>query len=159
MLEQRDKVEVENLRHAQGGSENFPWYARSLRQFTLTPEKLPVDHHELIALIAPRAVLMIESAQVPRMGAEAARVSALGAREVWKALGVADGMGVTEEDTPHRRWHEGFTPDVEAYLDRFLLGRQDGPSTDILRSKFTDIDRARWIPWQAPLLEQGRARR
>jgi hypothetical protein len=87
---------------------------------------------------------MIESTQVPRMGAEAAR-------EVWKALGVADRMGVTEEDTPHCRWHEGFTPDLEAYLDRFLLGRKNGRSTDILRSKFTAVDRATWVPWKAPL--------
>lgn len=152
MLEQRDKVEVENLRHAQGGSADFPWYARSLRQFSTAPEKLPVDHHELIALIAPRAVLMIESTQVPRMGAEAARVSALAAREVWAALGVPDRMGVTEEDTPHCRWHAGFTPDLEAYLDRFLLGRPDAPSTDILRSKFTNVDRERWIPWRRPSL-------
>jgi hypothetical protein len=45
------------------------------------------DHHELIAMIAPRALLMIESSQIPRMGAETAR-------EVWKALGVPDRMGV-----------------------------------------------------------------
>jgi hypothetical protein len=152
MLEQRDKVEVENLRHAQGGSADFPWYARALRQFSETPEKLPVDQHQLVALIAPRAVLMIESSQVPRMGAEAARVSALAAREVWAALGVPDRMGVTEENTPHCRWHEGFTPDLEAYLDRFLLGREGGASTDILRSRFTDVDREKWIPWKRPQL-------
>ncbi len=152
MIEKRDRVEVENLRHAQGGSPDFPWYARALRQFTESPDKLPVDHHELIALIAPRAVLMIESTRVPRMGAEAARVDALAAREVWQALGVADRMGATEEDTPHCRWHEGFTRDLEAYLDRFMLGRKDGRSTDILRSKFTALDRGTWIPWQAPAL-------
>jgi hypothetical protein len=154
MLEKRDSVEVENLIHAQGGSVDFPWYSRALRQFTNAPEKLPVDHHELIALIAPRAVLMIESTRVPRMGAEAARVDALAAREVWKALGVADRMGVTEEDTPHCQWHPGFTPDLEAYLDRFMLDKTAGRSTDILRSRFVGVDRAKWIPWQTPVLKR-----
>jgi hypothetical protein len=154
MLEKRDGVEVENLIHAQGGSVDFPWYSRALRQFTNAPEKLPVDHHELIALIAPRAVLMIESTRVPRMGAEAARVDALAAREVWKALGVADRMGVSEEDTPHCQWHAGFTPDLEAYLDRFMLDKTDGRSTDILRSRFAAVDRAKWIPWQTPVLKR-----
>ena len=153
MLEKRDKVEVENLIHAQGGSADFPWYARTLRQFTGAPDKLPVDHHELIALIAPRAVLMIESTQVPRMGAEAARVDALAAREVWNALGVPDRMGATEENTPHCQWHAGFTPDLEAYLDRFMLDKRDGKSTDILRSRFADLDRATWIPWKTPVLK------
>ena len=149
MLEKRDKTEVENLLHAQGA----PWYAASLRQFNNAPDKLPFDHHELIAMIAPRAVLMIESTQIPRMGAEAARVDALAAREVWKALGVPDRMGVTEENIGHCQWHPGFTPDLEAYLDRFLLGRKDGASTDILRSKYTDVDRAKWIPWTTPELK------
>ena len=87
------------------------------------------------------------------MGAEAARVDALAAREVWKALGVPDRMGVTEETIGHCQWHLGFTPALEAYLDEFLLGKQDGASTDILRSKFTEVDRAKWIPWSAPELK------
>jgi hypothetical protein len=153
MLEKRDKVEVENLLHAQGGSTNFPWYAQALRQFNDAPNQLPFDHHELIAMIAPRAVLMIESSQIPRMGAEAARVDALAAREVWKALGVPDRMGATEENISHCQWHPNFTSALEAYLDRFLLGKQDGISTDILRSKYTDVDRAKWIPWTTPELK------
>ena len=152
MLEKRDKVEVENLLHAQGSNAEFPWYARALRQFNDAPDKLPFDHHELIAMIAPRAVLMIESSQIPRMGAEAARVDALAAREVWKALGVPDRMGVTEENVGHCQWNPGFTPDLEAYLDKFLLGKKD-VNTDILRSKFTNVDRAKWIPWTTPELK------
>jgi len=150
MLEKRDKVEVENLLHAQGGNANFPWYARALRQFNNNPDKLPFDHHELIAMMAPRAVLMIESSNVPRMGAEAARVDALAAREVWKALGVPDRMGAVEENIGHCQWHPAFTPALEAYVDKFLLDKKDAASTDILKSKFTDIDRAKWIPWTTP---------
>lgn len=153
MLEKRDNVEVENLLHAQGGNDEFPWYARALRQFNHDPDKLPFDHHELIAMIAPRAVLMIESSQIPRMGAEAARIDALAAREVWKALGVSDRIGVVEENVGHCRWHESFTPGLEAYLDRFLLGKEDGPSTDFMLSKFTDVDRGKWIPWSTPELK------
>jgi len=63
MLEKRDKTEVENLLHAQALLGN----AESLRQFNNDPDKLPSDHHELIAMIAPRAVLMIESTLIPRM--------------------------------------------------------------------------------------------
>jgi hypothetical protein len=153
MLEKRDKVEVENLLHAQGSSNEFPWYARALRQFNQEPDKLPFDHHELIAMIAPRAVLMIESSNVPRMGAEAARVDALAALEVWKALGVPDRMGAVEENIGHCQWHQGFTPALEAYLDKFLLDKSDGASTEVLRSKYTEVDRAKWIPWSTPELK------
>jgi hypothetical protein len=152
MLEKRDSVEVENLLHAQGSSPSFPWYARALRQFNNAPDRLPFDHHELIAMIAPRAALMIESSNIPRMGAEAARVDALAAREVWTALGVSDRVGAVEENIGHCQWHQGFTPALEAYLDRFLLGKTGGASTDVMRSKFTSIDRARWMPWSTPQL-------
>jgi len=148
MLEKRDNTEVENLLHAQGA----PWYAEALMQFNNTPDKLPFDHHELIAMVAPRAFLAIESTAIARMGAEAARIDALAAREVWTALGVPNRMGATEENTNHCVWHDGFTPDLEAYLDKYLLGQED-VDTDILRSKFTDIDTETWIPWETPSLE------
>ena len=148
MLEKRDNTEVENLLHAQGA----PWYAEALMQFNNTPDKLPFDHHELIAMVAPRAFLAIESTAIARMGAEAARIDALGAREVWTALGVPDRMGASEENTNHCVWHDGFTPDLEAYLDKFLLG-DENVNTDILRSKFTSIDVETWIPWETPSLE------
>jgi hypothetical protein len=88
-----------------------------------------------------------------RMGAEAARVDALAAREVWKALGIPDRMGATEENISHCTWHPNFTADLEAYLDRFLLGKTDGKSTDILRSKYNNIEREKWIPWTTPKLK------
>ncbi|HEY6724730.1 MAG TPA: hypothetical protein VI197_11905 [Polyangiaceae bacterium] len=148
MLEKRDNTEVENLLHAQGA----PWYAEALMQFNDNPDKLPFDHHELIAMVAPRAFLAIESTAIARMGAEAARIDALAAREMWTALGVPHRMGATEENVNHCVWHDGFTPDLEAYLDEFLLGDQ-GADTDILRSKFTNLDTETWIPWETPTLE------
>jgi hypothetical protein len=104
-------------------------------------------------MIAPRAVLMIESTQIARMGAEAARVDTLAAKEVWTALGVPDRIGVTEANVPHCSWSPSYTPDLEAYLDKFLLGKKDGASTEFLRSKFNRIDREKWIPWTTPELK------
>lgn len=147
MLERRDDTEVENLLHAQGA----PWYAEALQQFNDEPDKLPFDHHELMALVAPRALFAIESTAIARMGAEAARVDALAAREVYSALGVAERMGATEENTQHCVWHEGFTGELEAFVDKFLLGKTD-VNTIILRSRFT-IDTDTWIPWSTPALD------
>jgi hypothetical protein len=62
-------------------------------------------------------------------------------------------MGAVEENIGHCQWHQGFTPALEAYVDRFLLHKQDGASTDVLRSRFTAIDREKWIPWTTPELK------
>lgn len=147
MLEDRDNTEVENLHHALGA----PWYHPDLGQFADVPEKLPFDHHELIAMVAPRAFLAVESSQIARMGAEAARVDALAARRVYSALGVPYRMGATEENTGHCSWHDGYTADLEAYVDKYLLGHVE-VDTDILRSIY-DIDTDTWIPWETPELE------
>jgi hypothetical protein len=146
MLEKRDDTEVENLLHAQGA----PWYATALMQFNDTPDKLPFDHHELMGMVAPRALLAIESTAIARMGAEAARVDALAARRIWTALGEPFRVGASEENIGHCSWHDGFTPALEAYVDKFLLDKD--ADTDILRSKFS-IDEATWLPWETPMLK------
>ena len=68
MLEKREKVEVENLLHAQGGNVNFPWYALRFapvqqRTGQVAFRSSRIDRHD-----PPRAVLMIESSNVPRIG-------------------------------------------------------------------------------------------
>jgi hypothetical protein len=146
----RDKVEVENLHVAQ----NDVWYAEGLKKYAATsvsPNSLPYDHHELIAMIAPRAVLCIESAKIARMGQEAARVDEVAARRVWAALGAEDRIGVSESNVDHCTWFSGYTPDLTAYVDKFLLGKN--ADTKFLRSKFTSVDTATWIPWTAPTLQ------
>ena len=153
MLEKRDNTEVENLLHAQGGSDDFPWYASALRQFNQEPDKLPYDQHELIAMIAPRAVLMIESSQVARMGAEAARIDHLAAKEVYKALGIPDRIGVVEENQGHCSWNQNYNPFLEAFLDKFLLEKDDAGATGEMKSKFQDLDTEKWIPWKTQELK------
>jgi hypothetical protein len=147
MLEDRDRTEVENLHHAQG----CVWYGELLGKYiptSVSPNTLPFDQHELIGMIAPRAVLCIESSKIARMGAEAARCSHLAARRIWQAMGIADRMGAIEENIDHCVWAPGYTKDVEAYVDKFLLGKN--VNTDILRSKFTSVDEKKWIPWETP---------
>lgn len=68
-------------------------------------------------------------------------------------MDVSDRMGAVEENISHCQWHPAFTPALEADVDKFLLDKKDGASTDILRSRFTDIDRGKWIPWTAPDLK------
>ena len=87
------------------------------------------------------------------MGAEAARVDALAAREVWKALSVPDRIGVTEERVGPCQRHPNFTPIWRPTSIGFLLGMNDGKPTEFLRSEVRDVDRAKWIPWETPELK------
>ena len=104
-----------------------------------------------MALCLPRALFCIESSMIARMGAEAARVDAVAVRKTYAAFGIEDRIGVTEANVNHCSWSSSYSPDLEAFVDKFLLGKET--NTKILRSKFTSVDTATWIPWTAPTLQ------
>ncbi len=150
MLEDRDKTEVENLHHAQGAA----WYSKTLQKYaptSVSPNTLPFDQHELMGLCLPRALFCIESSKIARMGAEAARLDAVAVRRMYSAFGITDRIGVSEANVEHCTWASSYTADLAAFVDKFLLGKN--VDTNILRSKFTGVDTATWIPWTAPVLK------
>lgn len=70
---------------------NYSWFKGSMR--TLNPNTLPHDHHELIAMIAPRAFLALGNPGFEWLGDESGYKSCMAAIEVWKAMGVEDRFG------------------------------------------------------------------
>jgi hypothetical protein len=79
----------ETLRNAQGA----PWYHENASHFNDAVTKLPFDHHELAAMIAPRALLVLGNTDYEWLAEESAHVSVNAARQVWVALGVSDRFG------------------------------------------------------------------
>ena len=88
---------TEDLNAAQGTA----WYASNLLQFTnANAAKLPYDMHELVAMVAPRAILAIENTGIDRLGSQAGSVSMRAATEVYKALGIPDRIGYSQARRP-----------------------------------------------------------
>lgn len=86
--------------------------------------KLPYDHHELCALICPRALLVLGNTDFTWLSDEAGYVSSVAAREVWKKFGIEDRMGYSiQGGHGHCQLPKSQYPEVEAFLDKFLLGK------------------------------------
>ena len=104
---------------------NYSWFLESMRQFADdNVTRLPVDHHELGALIAPRALLVLGNTDYEWLADGSGYVSCVAAREVWDHFGIADCMGyVFGSNHPHCMLPEQEKPVVEAFVDRFLLGK------------------------------------
>lgn len=140
---------TEDLEAAQGTA----WYASNLKQFkNADAAKLPYDQHELAAMIAPRAILVVANTGIDRLGSQAGYVSMKAASEVYKALGIPDRIGFTQTNAPsHCSFPSSQTADVEAFVDKFLLGKTS-VSTAIAKSPYM-TDLAKWITWSTPTLK------
>lgn len=139
---------TEDLEAAQGTA----WYAQNLRQFkNADAPRLPYDQHELVAMVAPRAILVLENTAIARLGSEAGYVSMKAASEVYKALGVPDRIGYSQAAaSAHCSFPASQAPDVAAFIDKFLLGKATA-NTAIAKSAY-DTDLKKWITWSTPQL-------
>ena len=138
---------TEDLSHAQGTA----WYWQDLTQFNATPGKLPFDQHEVAAMVAPRALLMIGNPDIAYLASEAGYVSAKAAIEVYKALGVPDRIGFTQVGGhAHCAFPAGQTADVSAFVDKFLVGKD--ANTSVAVSPYS-TDLSKWFTWSTPQLQ------
>jgi hypothetical protein len=134
-----------------------PWFRASFGQFGKTSadvDRLPFDHHMLLGLVAPRALLVLDNTDMMWLGDESSFTSAVAAAEIWKALGVSGAMGASQVGGhPHcQELPQAQRGELGAFVDKFLLGAS-GRSTDVLGSDRITVDRARWIPWSTPALK------
>ena len=99
--------------------------------------RLPYDQHELCALVCPRALLLLGNPDFRWLADESMLVSAREARKVWERFGIADRMGWSIVDGHgHCQLPESQWPEVLAFIDKFLLGRNtDTSDIRIVRTK------------------------
>lgn len=104
---------------------DYHWFMESLRN-TFGEDKtfyLPYDHHELAAMCCPRALLMLGNPDYRWLADGSGYVSMEGARKVWEQYGIQDRCGYSiVAGHGHCSLPSSQYPEVEAFLDRFLLG-------------------------------------
>jgi len=102
--------------------------------------RLPYDQHELCAMVCPRALLLLGNPDYEWLADGSMLVSAKAAREVWERFGIADRMGWSIVDghghcqLPQSQW-----PEVQAFIDKFLLGR-DADTSDVRKVESEKIN-------------------
>jgi hypothetical protein len=130
------------------------WFTDGFKQFGQAVSRLPFDQHEVMGLIAPRALLVVENTSMEWLGNESAWRTPLAAREIWTALGAGDAMGIAQVGGhPHCQLPVSQYGDVNAYARRFLL---DEPSVDtrVLATDGTfEQDLKPWVGWSTPQLK------
>lgn len=123
------------------------WFMEEMFQFSDAVGKLPFDHHELMAMIAPRALLCLGNPDYEWLADESGYVSCKAAKKVWETFGIADRFGFSiVADHGHCMLPEVQQPEVEAFLDKFLLGNKT-VNTNIEIHPYPEVDYRKWIQW------------
>ncbi|KAK5166847.1 carbohydrate-binding module 1 [Saxophila tyrrhenica] len=126
-------------------SEAFDYFGRD----NYTVGLLPVDHHELAGLIAPRGLYSTSNVGFLWLGGWSCWECMNAANDIFTALGVPDHQGFSQ-DGPHD--HCAFPDDqrseVAAFFSRFLLGRE--ADTNVFRTVGNWTFDPSWTPWAVP---------
>ena len=103
---------------------NYDWFLSSFKSnFQSQIDKLPYDHHELIAMIAPRAFLAFGNPDYVWLGDASGIASLKAAEEVWKAMGIEDRFGyVVEGGHTHCSASSNQNKAAQAFINKFLHG-------------------------------------
>jgi hypothetical protein len=138
-----DRV-VEALTHT-----DRTWFASQLFQFSRNNVyKLPHDHHELMAMVAPRALFETGNTDFNWLSNRSNYITARATQRIYNTLGIGDRFGFYI-DGGHA--HCGTLPaedaPLAAFVDKFLLG-QASVVTDVEVHPYpANLDYQRWTWW------------
>jgi hypothetical protein len=132
---------------------NYTWFIDALK--TQNPDMLPHDHHELIAMIAPRAVLALGNHDYNAwLCDQGGVVSCQAAREVWKAMGVEDRMGWDLTGAhEHCSPAASQTTSANAFIDKFMKGNASAKTSIMIFPPAQKEAVANWVDWTTPTLD------
>ncbi len=131
---------------------DYNWFMNGLKQYSADNVwKLPEDHHELMAMCAPRALLVTANPDYTWLSNPSCYVCSKACLEIYNALGIADRFGYSIiGGHSHCTVPNSQIPEIEAFVDKFLLGK-DATNTNIATAPYSTI-LSPWITWTVPTL-------
>jgi hypothetical protein len=132
---------------------NYTWFLESMK--SLEPDNLPHDHHELIAMIAPRAFIALGNQDYNTwLCDQGGIISCQAAHEVWKSMGVGDRFGYDFTGA-----HQHCSPassqvtSTNAFIDKFIKGNSSANTSAVLIAPPSLKENiANWKDWTTPTL-------
>ena len=135
---------------------NYDWFRNDMRQFSGdNVYYMPEDHHELMAMVAPRALYVTANPDYTWLSNQSCYVASNGAKKVYDALGVPDRFGYSIVGKHlHCRVPESQVPEIAAFIDKFLFSKKNVNTNSIADSPY-NIDLSNWITWTKPSFTNG----
>ncbi|HYQ57770.1 MAG TPA: hypothetical protein VEP89_10530 [Draconibacterium sp.] len=123
------------------------WFIEDMWQFADNVDKLPHDHHMLMALVAPRALLVTGNPDWDWLADPSGYIASRATQSVYKTLGIQERFGFSIiGGHQHCQVPDAQIPEIEAFVNKFMLGI-DSVDTYIASHPYPDIDYKRWTAW------------
>ena len=146
----RVSQEIQGNREVESATRtDYSWFMQNLRPFSGNNiYKLPHDHHELMAMVAPRALLVTGNASQLWLSSKAAYVASRATQQVYETFGIGDRFGfIIDTGHGHCAIPASQYDPVAAFVDKFLLGIEE-VDTVVRDHVYPDnFDYRRWTDW------------
>ncbi|GGO16075.1 hypothetical protein GCM10010116_32370 [Microbispora rosea subsp. aerata] len=133
-----------------------PWLGDAFSSFTGNPAQLPVDTHEMVGMIAPRGLFIMENPHIDWLAAQSGSVAALAGAEIYKALGAGDNISYWSDvqDGTHCASRSEWRTPLQQNIQKFLL--KTGNANGVFRiSARKSGNLSQWRDWTTPTLSDG----
>ncbi|WP_258723865.1 cellulose-binding domain-containing protein [Cellulomonas sp. NS3] len=133
-----------------------PWLGDAFGTFTGSPNRLPIDTHQVVGLVAPRGLFIMDNPHIANLGPRSASVAALGGAEVYRALGAGENLTYWSDvqDGSHCANRPEWRTPLQQNIQKFLLGTGSAPGVVRISSR-AQGSLAQWRSWQTPTLHAG----
>jgi hypothetical protein len=149
----RYSYQVETAGSVEGLAQtSHQWFKESMFDFAnANTARLPEDHHQLMAMVAPRALFATGNPDgAVWLSNPSCYVSCKAVEQVYNTFGISDRFGYNiNGGKPHCALTADVTADVGAFLDKFLLGltNVNTITNRHVPSSYSSISFARWTAW------------
>ncbi len=129
------------------------WLGDAFSNYTADTKRLPVDTHQIIALVAPRGLFIMDNPHIANLGPKSAHAAALAGAEVYKALGAASSITYHSNvaDGSHCAIRPEHKAPMQANIRRFL--KKESATTGGLTARSNATANINdWVDWTTPTL-------
>jgi len=144
------------LGDARGAFGEQAWFGDVFQPFTTAANTTPIDTHEIIGMVAPRGLLILDNPFIGELTPRGAHAAALGGVEVFKALGVEANFSYLSNtnDGMHCLIRSEYQEPLRQAIQKHLFKNPNATGGAITTSQaFATANRADWVDWQTPALQ------
>lgn len=131
-----------------------PWFSpNAFRNFASSPNRLLIDTHEVIGLVAPRGLLILDNPHIGNLDYRSSYAAAAAGKRIYEALGVSSNMSFHNNvsNGNHCAWKSEFAQPLRDNVSKFLKGGSGNTGSINARSGST-VNVDSYINWTTPNL-------